>query len=188
MKLTKGTAHNNHFDKEIFTFTQLGEESNGEFMEMEITLESGGTAGIDALFHRHPKSAEIFTVTQGKIKVFKGTEAQEYSVGETVTVPPNTPHYFKNAADAVSKVNIRFEPALRYDQFFANFAAWRELNPEWFGEDGKMPLYLFAKLAAEYPDHMYMNHIPISLQKFVLAIIYRLGKLRHGTSYPLRYQ
>ncbi len=188
MKLTKGTAHNNHFDKEIFTFTKLGDESNGQFMEMEITLEPGGTAGIDALFHRHPKASEIFSVTQGKIKVFKETEAQEYQVGESVTVPPNTPHYFKNANNGVSKVTVRFEPALQYDEFFANFAAWREEHPEWFGSDGSMPLFLSAKLAASYPDHMYLNNVPIALQKLAMSVVYNIGRLFHRNAFMFRYQ
>ena len=189
MKLVTGMAHNNRFDHEIFTFTKPGRESNGRFTEMVITLGSGGTAGLDGISHRHPQAAEIFTVTKGQIKVIQNDIPVTIGVGESATVPPNTSHYFKNAIDDVSEVTVRFEPALDHDTFFANFSAWRELHPEWFGENGEMSIYLAAKLAAEYPNHMYISNAPIMLQKVIMPLIYTVGRLFMGKRFgQFRYE
>ena len=189
MKLETGIAHNNHFDHEIFTFTKLGHETNGEFMEMVITLGSGGSAGLDGLFHRHPQAKEIFTVTKGCIKVMKDGITHEIREGESITVLPNTPHYFRNAIPEESEVTVRFEPALQYDTFFANFAEWREQHPEWFGARGDMPIFLLSKMSAEYPNHMYANKIPIFLQKVIMSLIYHVGKLFVSKDYgAFRYE
>ena len=85
-------------------------------MEMVITLGPEGSAGLDGLFHRHPDAAEIFTVTKGCIKVIRDGETYEVPAGQTITVPRNTPHHFRNAIPAESEVTVRFRtcPRLRH--------------------------------------------------------------------------
>ena len=188
MKLQKGTSHNNLFDKELFTFTTLSEETNGAYTEMKITLQKGGSAGAGGPLHIHPNSSEKFMVRTGKIAVQINSETKIVSAGETYEVPPGTPHVFKNISDSQTVVDIVFTSALKNDLFFANFSAARELHPEWF-KNGKVPIYFFAKLADTYPNQFYFPRIPIFLQKLTFRLIHSLGKLFFGKDHmKFRYE
>lgn len=46
--------------------------------------------------HQHKLSEELYHITQGQGMMFLGEEKFEVSVGDTLCIPPGTPHNIKN--------------------------------------------------------------------------------------------
>lgn len=46
--------------------------------------------------HKHNSSEELYHITQGQGLMFLGSEEFEVNVGDTLCIPPGTPHNIKN--------------------------------------------------------------------------------------------
>ena len=62
--------------------------------------------------HLHPEQDEHFEVLAGTIAATVDGEARTYGVGDTFTVPRNTPHTMGNGGGDEARVIWRTEPAL----------------------------------------------------------------------------
>jgi len=49
-------------------------------------------AGTVTRLHRHLRSEELYHVTAGRGRMFLGQECLEVAAGDTVLIPPGTPH------------------------------------------------------------------------------------------------
>jgi quercetin dioxygenase-like cupin family protein len=56
--------------------------------------------GAGPRLHRHPY-AEIFLVLEGHVTFTVGDQEHEGAAGQTLIVPPNTPHKFRNTGAGV---------------------------------------------------------------------------------------
>jgi mannose-6-phosphate isomerase-like protein (cupin superfamily) len=100
---------------ERIVFVQTSADTNGELLVFEHTFRPGGAV---ALAHRHPNQEERFEVLSGTPRFsMKGVE-QNAGKGESVIVPPGTPHLFFNPTDAETVVRIELRPALRSEDMF----------------------------------------------------------------------
>ena len=52
--------------------------------------------GIQTELHLHRKSEEIYHITQGEGMMSLGKNQLQVSVGDTICIPPNTPHQISN--------------------------------------------------------------------------------------------
>ena len=68
----------------------------GEFAEVHFDLAPGGHA---AFAHVHPHLEEQFEVLSGSLTARVGDEEKVLSAGETLVVPPGTPHQPFNRGD-----------------------------------------------------------------------------------------
>ena len=57
-------------------------------------------AGARTLLHKHRSAEELYHVTQGVGRMTLGTRHFEVNLGDTVCIPPDTPHCIENIGDA----------------------------------------------------------------------------------------
>jgi quercetin dioxygenase-like cupin family protein len=149
---------------ERIVFRKRARDTDGELMEMNLYL---GPSGVVATPHVHPYQEERFEVTDGPAMFRIGTEERLVEPGETVVVPPGTPHVWWNPSDREVTTLIQFRPALDTETFFETY----------FG------------LARE--GRVNKKGLPNPLQMMVLAREYhremQLPRRQHRVLYPLTF-
>jgi hypothetical protein len=86
-----------------------------------INVLAPGFAGPP--LHIHPHAEESYAVISGTLDVRVGDKWQKLAAGESVTVPPGTPHTLRNESGAeVRLVNVH-RPALQFERFFRRLHA-----------------------------------------------------------------
>lgn len=60
--------------------------------------------GHATVLHRHRTSEELYHITAGQGMMTLGMEQFSVSVGDTVCIPPGTPHCIRNTAKAPLKI------------------------------------------------------------------------------------
>jgi quercetin dioxygenase-like cupin family protein len=91
---------------DTYTILISGEETAGKYTLIDMHVPQGGGPPP----HRHDFE-EMFTVLEGEIEVtFRGETITAYA-GETINVPANAPHGFRNATGAASRLLCLCAPA-----------------------------------------------------------------------------
>ncbi len=106
---------------------QGGADSDGAVFEQRVEYAPGSPFPPT---HFHPSQTELFEVEAGAmVYVVDGAE-RRLTAGETLELPPGTPHKARNASDSEPAV-VRWEtrPALRSETFFRTAAALGESGP-----------------------------------------------------------
>ncbi len=97
--------------------TRSTADTDGELLEMRFDIE---TVPEDGPFvHTHPHAEERYEVVSGVLEVYVDGEWMDVSAGEEHTVPPGTPHTFRNKTP-VEVINVH-QPALQHEEFFRRF-------------------------------------------------------------------
>ena len=73
--------------------------------------EASVPPGTTTLLHRHHQSEELYHITAGKGEMILGNERFSISVGDTVLIPPGTPHAIENRGDIELKILCCCAPA-----------------------------------------------------------------------------
>lgn len=97
--------------------THSTEDTNGDFLEMRFEIETVPEEG--PFVHTHPSAEESYEVRSGILEVYMDGEWLEVTAGEKHTVPPGTPHTFRNKTP-VELINVH-RPALQHEAFFRRF-------------------------------------------------------------------
>src|SRR5262245_61625237 len=105
------------------TFLRTTADTGGELCELELTAAPGTKP---AAAHIHPTQTERFTVHAGRVRVRLGRDQREHSAGETVVIPPGTPHTWAAVGDEQLRLTATIEPALNAENFFEDFFALAE--------------------------------------------------------------
>ena len=71
--------------------------------------------GGETRLHRHPISEELYHVTAGRGRMTLGEAVFEVVAGDTVRIPPGTPHRIANLGDAPLTILCCCSPAYRHD-------------------------------------------------------------------------
>ena len=125
----------------------------------ETWAAPGGGAGP---LHYHLHQSERFEVLEGAITVRIGRRSHLVSAGETITVPPRTPHTFVNHTDREAHFRAYFTPPMRLEALFTEMA----------GIAGKPSLARAAWLMADYREEFfYFAYVPVALQRAVGALV-----------------
>lgn len=86
--------------------------TNGEYVEMDCTLDTGGKT----IIHTHPQQEESYQVWQGALEVFLDGQWRAVKAGESLTVPQGAVHGFRNTSGApVRFINVH-RPALAFQK------------------------------------------------------------------------
>ena len=101
------------------TFKLTPDDTNGAYFAAEVLSEPGGGPWF---LHTH-EPQETFHVLEGVFEVYgQDANGEKYAiraeVGDTVQVPGNTPHGFKNVGDTQGRMLLVYEPAEPMYQFF----------------------------------------------------------------------
>lgn len=71
--------------------------------------------GCRTLLHRHRVSEELYHVTAGAGTMTLGTDRFTVAAGDTVLIPPGTPHCIEAAADGALHILCCCSPAYAHD-------------------------------------------------------------------------
>ena len=96
-----------------------GLETGGEFAEVHFDIAPGGQV---AIAHIHPHAEERFDVVSGSLTALVGDEEKVISPGETLIVPPGTPHQPFNRGDVEMRSIARITPPANGDIFFGQLS------------------------------------------------------------------
>lgn len=71
--------------------------------------------GQETKLHQHRQSEELYHITAGEGLMTLATDAFVISVGDTVCIPPGTPHRIKNTGDTDLKILCCCSPPYAHD-------------------------------------------------------------------------
>ncbi|PSL03691.1 Cupin domain-containing protein [Haloactinopolyspora alba] len=101
---------------DIYTILLSGEQTDGRYCLIDMRVPPGGGPPP----HRHDFE-EMFTVLHGRIRfTFRGEDV-DVSAGETVNIPANAPHHFRNVSGEPARMTCMCTPAGQ-EEFFLRIA------------------------------------------------------------------
>jgi mannose-6-phosphate isomerase-like protein (cupin superfamily) len=107
-----GDSVYNHLAGERFVFRRTGAETDGASFEVDLYLDPrGAVPGA----HVHAEVEEYFTVVEGVLTVRVAGVEKQFRPGETLVVPPGTPHQPYNQTEQVVHVVGGGKPARKLD-------------------------------------------------------------------------
>ena len=173
----------NPVTSENIRFLKRSADTGGELLAFELTV---GPHGFVAAPHIHGVQEERFRVESGTICFRIGSRESSATTGESLVVPPGTPHAWWNPSDEPARVLVEFRPALRTETFFRQFFG--------LARDGKVnskglprPLQL-AVTALEFQREVRLARPPLFVQRVLFTPLALLGRLRGHRSHYERYE
>lgn len=95
--------------RELMHPTQSSSAKNQSLAEATVS------PGQATKLHQHHRSEEFYHITAGLGLMTLAAETFEVSVGDTVCIPPGTPHRIKNTGDTDLKILCCCAPAYAHD-------------------------------------------------------------------------
>lgn len=141
-----GDVLENPITGQSLTFRRTTAETGGQLLEVESSWEP---AGREPPEHYHPNQDERFQVLEGELRARVGGVEQTVREGETLDVPPATPHTMWNAGATRTRAVWQTRPALKTEAFFEML--WGLAQASARGEEGPDPERAAAMLS-EYTD------------------------------------
>lgn len=159
-------------------FVDTAADTDGELLRVEQFVQPGAPRVAE---HIHPGQEERFTVLSGAMGVKVAGRERVLGVGETVAVPPGTPHAFWNAGEEELRQRVELRPALATETFFeTTFGLQRDGK---LSEEGVPNLLMMAPVALA--GEVFLPKIPIPLQKVIFGVLAFLGRFfGYRSSYP----
>ena len=174
-----GQILDNPVSGERIIFRRTAADTGGELLEIDLELAPNGHVPGK---HVHPEQEERFEVISGTMKFKMGRKTVLAEAGETVTVPPGTPHKFENGGDGTAHVRVQVRPALRMEQLFETAAALaHEGRTNSKGMPKPLDLALFVR---EFADEVQGAFPPAWVQQAAMAPLAWLAARR---GYAERY-
>jgi quercetin dioxygenase-like cupin family protein len=113
---------------DTYTILLTGKDTAGRYCLIDMHVPPCGGPGP----HRHDFE-EMFTILEGEIEVTFRGEKSVLRAGETVNIPANAPHFFRNTSERPSRLLCMCTPAGQ-EEFFMKLgvavASRTELPPE----------------------------------------------------------
>jgi quercetin dioxygenase-like cupin family protein len=89
--------------------------TGGALSTVQVTLEKGADG---ARPHRHDRSAEMFYVLDGVVRVLSGTEIVRAEEGDVIVVPPKLAHAFSAERDSGAEILVVIVPGVERFEYF----------------------------------------------------------------------
>ncbi len=123
--------------------------------------------------HTHPRSEQRISVSAGELHLRVGGRHRVVRPGESISVPPGTPHFQWNPGDTPVQAIEEYRPAGRLHDMFATF--FRLAGEGMLGRRGRVvaPL-LVAAFFAEFRDDVRASPRPAQSGLDLLAPLARL--------------
>jgi quercetin dioxygenase-like cupin family protein len=170
--IRSGDTIENPVTGETVRFLQTAADTDGELVEIEVTIQRDGAV---AAAHVHPSQSERFEVIEGTLEFRHGRAKVVAGPGDVVTVEPGTVHSFRNAGETDARFRCEVRPALQFERFLETMFG--------LAADGKtntkgMPSPLrLATIANAHFDDVRLPYVPAFLQKAALASGAAVGRL-----------
>ncbi|HXV56456.1 MAG TPA: cupin domain-containing protein [Gaiellaceae bacterium] len=160
-----------------WVFLKTGEDTGGELLEAELHVSPGGFVRS----HVHPLQEETFTGVEGTFVLDVGGETRTLAPGESVVVPPRTPHGFE-AAPGPARLLVTVRPALALDDYFrAYLGLSRDRRIRLPASGLPRGLLQIALVMDRYGEEIAAPRVPPALQRRVWRLLASLGR-RKGLS------
>ena len=161
-------------------FQQTAEDTGGELLRLDFFVAHGGFLSNE---HLHPKQEERIEVHAGTLRCRVDGRERSVRAGETVAVPPGTPHTLWNESQEEAHALVEYRPALRMETFFETlFGLGRDGETD---EEGSPRLLQGAVMLEEYEDEYCLVRPPLPVQKALLAVLAPIGRLLgYRAQYP----
>jgi quercetin dioxygenase-like cupin family protein len=89
------------------TFVKTANETNHVYELIQVEVEPNGGNGP----HYHKDFEEHFKVLKGRLTVYIKDVPHQLAVGDTMTAPRQTMHYFRNETDSMVVLTVKTTPA-----------------------------------------------------------------------------
>ncbi|MFI5782261.1 cupin domain-containing protein [Nocardia sp. NPDC051570] len=97
---------------DVYTILLSGKQTDGRYCLIDMHVPPGGGPPP----HRHDFE-EMFTLLEGQLRfTFRGEEV-DVKAGETVNIPANAPHFFRNVSDQPARMLCMCTPAGQEEYF-----------------------------------------------------------------------
>jgi quercetin dioxygenase-like cupin family protein len=155
-------------------FRRTGDETDGELLEVDLYVSPGAFVRG----HVHASQEETFSGVSGALVLDVAGERRSVGPGDTVVIPPRTPHGFEDAAEE-AQLLVQVRPALHLDDYFRTFLG--------LSRDGRIsmpvkglphPLLQVALVMDRYAPEMAAPGIPIRLQRLVWRLLGAVARRR----------
>jgi glyoxylate utilization-related uncharacterized protein len=145
-------------------------DSSDERVVVEIAYDGNG---VKPPTHLHPSQEERFEVLDGEINVLLDGERRTLARGETLLVPPGTPHQMW--ADAPARQRWETRPALKTERFFETL--WGLQQDGLLEGDPRKSKLQMALTMRHFRDEFRLTELP-SAQKAALPLVALVARAR----------
>jgi quercetin dioxygenase-like cupin family protein len=154
---------------------------DADVLELDLYVSKGAFVRE----HIHPTQEETLTGVAGTFVQTVDGKKHTIGPGDTVVIPPRTPHNYDVAAED-SQLLVTVKPALELDRFFRAFLGLSREEKLTIPEEGMpKPLLTFAALMYRYRREMAAPRIPLWLQRPGLGALTLLARvLGRRTKWP----
>lgn len=156
------------------TFLKLPEETNGEYLQVEIVSQPY-TRGPP--MHIHPISTEQFEVQEGEVYVTVSGEEHVLTVGESLVIPVGTPHTYRTESSGARTIGTVTPPG-RFAEFLTTEYALMHAGKLGEGTDGD--LLAIAPWIYEFRDVSQ----PVGRIKYLLRVLAPIGRALGNPTMP----
>jgi quercetin dioxygenase-like cupin family protein/uncharacterized protein YndB with AHSA1/START domain len=147
---------------------RTAKETNGELLELEV---SGRPRGFLDQRHVHTAQTERLEVVSGAMKVSMDGREHLLGEGESIEIPPRTPHTQVPVGDGEGVVRIQVRPAGRTQEFMERLASMSREGA--FTRRGFPRPAAAAELVLEYSDAGHASFPPVAVQRALARAIAR---------------
>jgi mannose-6-phosphate isomerase-like protein (cupin superfamily) len=105
--IRRGDTIENPVTGETIHFLRTTADTDGELVEIEVTVEPDGAV---AAAHVHPFQSERFEVLEGTLEFRRGRRKVVAGAGEVVTVEAGTAHSFRNVGETTARFRCEVRP------------------------------------------------------------------------------
>lgn len=161
----------NKFNGDTFKFLETAQDTNGERVTIEVTLNSKGRTVDD---HIHLIQDETFKVSSGRLTYFVNGEKHYLGAGEVVTLPKNMLHNHYNTHDEPVVYTQTISPCLDIDYFIENLIG---MINDGKVKNGKLP-FLQAMVTLKHLDSpSLLANLPRGFQKGLASVLAPIARL-----------
>lgn len=174
--------------RDPFEMHKRAEETNGEYVRVEVTLHPIQTSAksttslahqpwiVDGIGeHFHPTQEEYFKVVVGALHIVLDGKERTLTADEDITLPAHVPHLHWNPADQPARIQIEHRPARQSDALLETLYTLAQAGHT--DENGIPGCLQSMVLQQAYADHAYGTDRPIIVQKALATLIAPIGRL-----------
>ena len=167
-----GDTLENPVTGETVTFRRTSAQTDGELVEIEVTVQPGG--GVAAA-HVHPFQSERFEVLEGTLEFRRGRRKRTATAGDVVIVEPGTVHSFRTVGETPASFVCEVRPALQFERFIETMFGLATSGKT--NKKGMPSPLRLAVIANAHFDDVRLPYVPAFAQKAALVSGAALGKL-----------
>jgi mannose-6-phosphate isomerase-like protein (cupin superfamily) len=154
-------------------FLVTAEDSKGELLKVKLWNKIGAQGPPE---HMHPKQIETFEVISGTAGIKLNGREHILTAGQTITVPMNAPHKFRNAGEDELIMIAELKPALRTEYFLESVYSLAKKGK--VNKDSVPKNFLhFMTILNEHYGESFIVGPPVPAQKILAKFAGGLGKL-----------